>query len=45
MNVKDRHLEDLSPESWVALMRTNLDGIYNLVSPALPALRAARASS
>jgi len=41
-NVKDRHLEDLSPESWDALMRTNLDGIYNLVSPALPALRAAR---
>jgi NADP-dependent 3-hydroxy acid dehydrogenase YdfG len=41
-NVKDRHLEDLSPESWDALLRTNLDGIYNLVSPALPALRAAR---
>src|ERR1700710_2456321 len=27
-NVKDRVLEGLSPESWDALMRTNLDGVY-----------------
>src|SRR6476619_5411528 len=41
-NVKDRVLEGLSPESWDALMRTNLDGVYHCVSAALPALRAAK---
>jgi NADP-dependent 3-hydroxy acid dehydrogenase YdfG len=42
VNVKDRLLADLSPESWDALVRTNLDGVYHCVSAALPALRAAR---
>ena len=41
-NVKDRRLDGLSPESWDALMRTNLDGVYHCVSAALPALRAAK---
>jgi NADP-dependent 3-hydroxy acid dehydrogenase YdfG len=41
-NVTDRALEDLSPESWDSLMRTNLDGVYNCVSAGLPALRAAK---
>src|SRR5215218_1770496 len=40
-NVKDRVLAGLSPESWDALVRTNLDGVYHCVSAALPALRAA----
>ena len=42
VNVKDRVLEGLSPESWDVMMRTNLDGVYNCVSTALPALRAAK---
>jgi NADP-dependent 3-hydroxy acid dehydrogenase YdfG len=41
-NVKDRVLEGLSGDSWDAMMRTNLDGVYNCVSAALPALRAAK---
>ena len=41
-NVKDRVLEELSPESWESLMRTNLDGIYHCVRATLPALRAAQ---
>ena len=41
-NVKDRKLEDLSPESWESLMRANLDGVYHCVRAALPALRAAK---
>jgi NADP-dependent 3-hydroxy acid dehydrogenase YdfG len=41
-NVKDRVLAGLSPESWDALVRTNLDGVYHCVSAALPALRAAQ---
>ena len=41
-NVKDRKLADLSPESWEALMRANLDGVYHCVRAALPALRAAK---
>ena len=41
-NVKDRRLADLSPESWEALMRTNLDGVYHCVRAALPALREAK---
>ena len=41
-NVKDRVLAGLSPESWDALVRTNLDGVYHCVSAALPALRAAK---
>ncbi len=41
-NVKDRVLEDLSPESWEAMMRTNLDGVYHCVRAALPALRKAK---
>jgi NADP-dependent 3-hydroxy acid dehydrogenase YdfG len=40
-NVKDRALADLSPESWDATVRTNLDGVYHCVRAALPALRAA----
>jgi NADP-dependent 3-hydroxy acid dehydrogenase YdfG len=44
-NVKDRVLAGLSPESWDALVRTNLDGVYHCVSAALPALRARRGSS
>ena len=35
-------LAGLSPESWDALVRTNLDGVYHCVSAALPALRAAK---
>ena len=41
-NVKDRLLADLSPESWEAMMRANLDGVYHCVRAALPALRAAK---
>jgi NADP-dependent 3-hydroxy acid dehydrogenase YdfG len=41
-NVKDRVLDDLSPESWEAMMRTNLDGVYHCVRAALPALRRAQ---
>src|SRR5829696_7839469 len=41
-NVKDRVLEELSPESWESLMRTNLDGVYHCVRAALPALREAK---
>src|SRR3954449_9602209 len=41
-NVKDRVLEGLSPESWDAMLRTNLDGVHHCVSAALPALRAAK---
>jgi NADP-dependent 3-hydroxy acid dehydrogenase YdfG len=42
VNVKDRVLEGLSPESWESLMRTNLDGIYHCVRATLPALRKAK---
>ena len=41
-NVTDRRLEQLSSEDWHELVDTNLTGVYNLVSAALPALRAAR---
>src|SRR4029078_12736945 len=40
-NVKDRVLAGLSPESWDALMRTNLDGVYHCVRAAPPAPRGA----
>jgi NADP-dependent 3-hydroxy acid dehydrogenase YdfG len=41
-NVKDRVLEALSPESWEAMLRTNLAGVYHCVRAALPALRKAK---
>lgn len=41
-NLPDRRLDQLHPESWEALVATNLTGVFNLVRAALPALRAAR---
>lgn len=41
-NVPLRRLEQLTPEAWETLVATNLTGVFNVVSAALPALRAAR---
>ena len=42
VNLPDRRLEQLTPEAWDTLLGANLTGVFNVVSPALPALRAAR---
>ena len=41
-NVPERRLDQLTPDSWDELVATNLTGVFNVVSAALPALRAAR---
>ena len=41
-NLPERRLEQLTDESWDALVGTNLTGVFNGVAAALPALRAAR---
>jgi NADP-dependent 3-hydroxy acid dehydrogenase YdfG len=41
-NVPERRLDQLTRESWDALVGTNLTGVFNVVAAALPALRAAR---
>ena len=41
-NVTGRRLGELTPETWDELVATNLTGVFNAVSAALPALRAAR---
>ena len=42
VNVTPRRLDQLTPEAWDELVATNVTGVFNLVSAALPALRAAR---
>lgn len=41
-NVPERRLGELTPESWDAIVATNLSGVFHLVRACLPALRAAR---
>lgn len=41
-NLPERRLEQLAPAEWETLVATNLTGVFNLVSAALPALRSAR---
>jgi NADP-dependent 3-hydroxy acid dehydrogenase YdfG len=41
-NLPERRLEQLTSESWDALVATNLTGVFNAVAAALPAFRAAR---
>lgn len=42
MNVPERRLEQLSPESWVGMLSVNLSGAFYCVKAALPYLREAR---
>ncbi|MDQ4126994.1 MAG: SDR family NAD(P)-dependent oxidoreductase [Actinomycetota bacterium] len=42
MNVPERRLQQLSPESWDGILSVNLSGAFYCVKAALPALREAR---
>ena len=42
MNVPERHLQQLSPESWDGILSVNLSGAFYCVKAALPYLREAR---
>ena len=42
LNIRDRALEELTPDSWDRLIRTNLNGAFYLTRAALEPLRAAR---
>ena len=39
-NLPARRLDELTPEGWETVVATNLTGVFNVVSAALPALRA-----
>jgi NADP-dependent 3-hydroxy acid dehydrogenase YdfG len=40
-NIPARRLDELDADGWDTVVRTNLDGVFNVVAAALPALRAA----
>ncbi|MER3415720.1 MAG: oxidoreductase [Gemmataceae bacterium] len=42
VNVRERAVRQLTPESWRAIMRTNLDGVFHCIHAVLPDMRARR---
>ncbi|MDP9265887.1 MAG: SDR family NAD(P)-dependent oxidoreductase [Chloroflexota bacterium] len=44
-NIPDRRLDQLTPDSWHALLATNLSAAFHVLRASLPALRASRGSA